>query len=185
DDVRAEREAAIELERAFRDLGFKDDVASYVKDRAPLGDAARRAALDWLPRISDDPSWLSESAWKLVATTPTPDECRRALRLAETARRMRPDDGIILNTLGVAQYRAGKYGEAVETLRRSGEVRNHQPADMIFLAMALHRLGRAEEARATLTRIREMMTQSRRTVDAETKRFLAEAEALIDPPAAP
>ena len=42
-----------------------------------------------------------------------------ALRLAEAACRLEPKHGYYVNTLGVAQYRAGQYAEALATLTRS------------------------------------------------------------------
>ncbi len=47
-----------------------------------------------------------------------PEAYRLALQQAEAACRLEPGDGAMLNTLGVAQYRAGHYREAVATLTR-------------------------------------------------------------------
>jgi hypothetical protein len=53
---------------------------------------------------------------------------------------------MILNTLGVAQCRMGRYEEALATLTKSEQLNRGRgdQADPAFLAMALHRLGRRE-----------------------------------------
>jgi hypothetical protein len=90
------------------------------------------------------------------------------------------DDGRYLNTLGVAQYRAGKYAAALATLTRSNEInRNREAGDPAFLAMTQHRVGQAAAARATLDRLRAVMKTPAVATDSESQAFLREAEALI------
>jgi hypothetical protein len=106
------------------------------------------------------------------------------LRQAQVACRNRPEYGVFLNTLGLAQYRVGQYREAAATLTHAdalNSVANHGsvPADLAFLAMAQHRRGQAENARATLSRLREAMKETRWTNDLESQGFLREAEALV------
>ena len=87
----------------------------------------------------------------------------QALRYAEAACRLEPGNGNHLNTLGVAQYRAGRYQEALATLTRSDQIKSKvpngspAPSDLAFLAMAQHRLGKKAEARATLARLIQAM----------------------------
>src|SRR5262249_38705473 len=52
-----------------------------------------------------------------------------------------------LNNLGVAQYRVGRFPEALATLRRSDEMyskmaKRSRPADLAFLAMTQYQLGK-------------------------------------------
>ena len=44
---------------------------------------------------------------------------RQALRWAERGGELKRDDGSMLNTLGVAQYRTGQYEQALKTLSQS------------------------------------------------------------------
>jgi Flp pilus assembly protein TadD len=57
-----------------------------------------------------------------------------------------------LNTLGAILYRAGRFEAAVQKLNRAVEVHgaNGTEYDALFLAMAHHQLGHAEEARRWL-----------------------------------
>jgi hypothetical protein len=91
---------------------------------------------------------------------------------------------MILNTLGVAQYRVGRYDDALATLTKSEKLNATKegslPADLAFLAMTQHQLGKKDEAKATLGLLREVMKQPRWTQDAESVGFLREAEELID-----
>ena len=52
-----------------------------------------------------------------------------------------PKSGSVFNTLGVAEYRAGNYQDAVATLTRSTQLNTEvagypDPADLAFLAMS-------------------------------------------------
>jgi hypothetical protein len=85
--------------------------------------------------------------------------------------------------LGVAQYRVGKYHEAVETLTQSDRLNavaynGSVPRDLAFLALAQHRLGRADQARATLHRLRRLMNAPVGARNEESQAFLREAEAI-------
>jgi tetratricopeptide (TPR) repeat protein len=112
----------------------------------------------------------------------------RALDLAQQAVKMAPDRAIYLNTLGIAQYRAGQYAEAVATLEKSlaagkGE---SDAFDHFFLAMARFQLGETARARADFDRALKWrrdhpnLTQPR--WNEELDAFQAEARALLDSP---
>ena len=79
-----------------------------------------------------------------------------AVRLAELAAARSAQNR--LNTLGAILYRAGRIEEAIEQLGRSvaahGAGGTHY--DALFLAMANHRIGHAEEARSWLRRASEV-----------------------------
>jgi uncharacterized protein HemY len=66
----------------------------------------------------------------------------RGLRLVRAACRLEPDNGNLVDNLGVAQYRAGLVPEALATLTRSNALnQGRAPEDLAFLAMAHQRLG--------------------------------------------
>ena len=72
-----------------------------------------------------------------------------------------------------------QYDKALSTLTRSNEFNgNSEPADLAFLAMALHRLGQTATSRATLNHLREVMKDPK-AAGAENQAFLREAERLI------
>lgn len=105
---------------------------------------------------------------------------RRAVELSRAAR-------AYVNTLGIALCRAGRDAEAIPHLEDSlargfGQT---DPQDLYFLAIAHHRLGHVDLAKASLARA--LSWQSRRrfvqnALNAELGRFRAEAEAILKLP---
>ena len=124
-------------------------------------------------------------AWRL-ATSPlvalrNPEQ---ALILARKAMEMAPGTATYLNTLGVAQYRVGRYGEAVATLEKSLAASKGQSDahDLFFLAMARHQLGRIAAARADFEGALRWWTQHPNQPPdwaEELDRFRAEAEMVL------
>lgn len=129
---------------------------------------------------------LNTVSWELVRPAGArPDQYRWGLRLAEKACALAPGDGAKLNTLGVAQYRAGRFPEALANLIESDRLnvakfKKPRPADLAFLAMCHHQLGHKEEALAYLRRLRERVKQPDQSKNRANPEFLREAEALID-----
>ena len=94
------------------------------------------------------------------------------------------DEDLLRNTLGVARYRAGQYQQAAADLERSRTLNAERfggsvPADLAFLAMARHRLGRRDEARETLGQLREAMSRRPWSDDEESRAIGDEAILLI------
>src|SRR5262249_39338031 len=130
-----------------------------------------------------------------------------ALRQAETARRLAPDQNKYLTTLGAAQYRASQYAQAQATLAQADlqhraalaslallaqqwpqalvtlwqaqPLHEAIPANLAFLAMTQHQLGQHESARAALARLREIADRPEWAKDQEVQSFLREAETLV------
>jgi Flp pilus assembly protein TadD len=100
---------------------------------------------------------------------------------------LNPTQGIYLNTLGVALYRAGRSAEAIHTLERSlaaGKGR-FDAFDLFFLAMAHHRLGRTDRARDAFDRAMRWWREQKSLPGGyaeELAGFRAEAEALLARP---
>jgi uncharacterized protein HemY len=168
-------------------------VAAAVRRDSTITDAVRQQALAWV-----EPCWriqvqaraarLTASALALnnasaaVVLNPRADASayRQALRQAEAACAVVPDNIEYLNTLGLAYYRVGKYQEALDMLGRCNKRRPESvPEDLAFLAMAQHQLGRKEQAEATLARLREVVKQPRWASRAETQDLLREAEEVL------
>jgi tetratricopeptide (TPR) repeat protein len=98
--------------------------------------------------------YCDKFAWELATARGSTRDAQRALSLARRAVELAPKAAIYLNTLGVAQYRAGQSTEAIATLEKSlaaGKGEN-DAYDLFFLAMAHHRLGHADQARACFDR---------------------------------
>jgi Flp pilus assembly protein TadD len=104
----------------------------------------------------------------------------RALEAARRACELQPDNGAFLNTLGVAQYRVGRFEEARATLTRSDQLNDGHPADIAFLAMALARIGRMDAAHRELERLQLLMKQTPWSTDSQSLRLLREAVTVTE-----
>jgi uncharacterized protein with WD repeat len=161
---------------------LRADVLDAVRAEPGLDVEVRAVALALAETWPESASALNNESFKMIGLPNRPEsDFQRGLRLAEAAIRIEPDNGAYLKTLGVAQYRMGRYQEAQATLERSNQLTgNHDPvADLAFLAMAQHRLNQMEAARATLKQLREVMKDPRIGINSENQGFLREAESVI------
>jgi predicted Ser/Thr protein kinase len=170
---------------------FRPEVLESVRRDASLSEPVRQEALALAERVPENPLILHKASWS-VGRRPDADAAayRLALRRAEAACRLIPDDQVLLEALGVAQYRAGRYGDAADTLSLAARLGtalagDPTPAVLAFLALSQHRLGRTDQARVTLGRLRELMKRPERARSEQDQNFLREAEALEDDLAVP
>jgi serine/threonine protein kinase/WD40 repeat protein len=127
-------------------------------------------------------------AWMLVASPGSPHDAQRAISLVRRAEELAPDKSFFLNTLGVAQYRAGEHAEALATLEKSVAAGNGavDPFDLFFLAMARHKLRQFDQGRADFDRAIKWRQEHRKLPDwyrAVLDAFEAEARSVMDGPA--
>jgi tetratricopeptide (TPR) repeat protein len=156
---------------------LKEEVLAAIRVDGALMEAVRQRALELAERSPEYASAFHDSARLVVRQLPgkTTDAHRRALRQAEIASRLDPENRSYLLTLAIAQYRAGQYQEALATLTRySGS----SAEALAFLAMAQQQLGQKEQAQATLARLRQVL---RKPEDAGYISYstIREAEQLI------
>ncbi len=135
--------------------------------------------------------WLADCcnnrAWELADGPEAWRHLDRALELCGRAVALMPGEAAPLNTMGVIQYRAGRYDEAIATLERSLAAGSGQfdGFDLFFLAMAHHRLGHPEEARACFDRGLRWLADPHGLNERNTKEIAgirAEAEKVLAGP---
>jgi WD40 repeat protein/serine/threonine protein kinase len=182
-ELRIEQEARNLINSLRERLGLRADVIDRIKQDTSLRAEVRQQALDMTRGWTDDPVWLIYKSWR-VASRPdsAPGSYAQAFRQAEAACRLEPVNGWYLTTLGVAQYRLGRYQDALASLTRSDRINNPiygRRLALAFLAMAHHKLGQKERAQSLLTQLRQLMKQPNWTHSSEAKGILEEAEALI------
>jgi hypothetical protein len=107
------------------------------------------------------------------------------VRLAALAVALTPDDSTSLNTLGVALYRACDFPRSIETLEKSLAAGKgaSDAFDLLFLAMAHHRLGHAKQARDYFDRAVRWWAERKdlpARYGAELTAFRTEAEAVLN-----
>jgi tetratricopeptide (TPR) repeat protein len=155
------------------------DVLDYLRTSQTLRPEVRKQALALAERHREeaDPEAYRRASWGLARQRYlNAFQNDRALRQAETAYRLAPEQGAARTTLGMAQYRAEKFQEAADTLTRADQLNQGVPANLAFLAMAQHQLGRDGEARDTLARLREILKRPEWVNDATSQALLSEAE---------
>ena len=130
---------------------------------------------------------ILHNASRLVARRPDADEAayHLALRQAETACRLAPYERKYQSTCGILLYRLHRYADALAALTRfeettSAPAASADPAELAFLAMTQHQLGRQEQAQATLQQFKEVMLKSPGVGEDESLSFGREAEACLN-----
>ena len=138
--------------------------------------------------LEEDAHELNLASWSTAADpNEEKEEYRRALRWAEAAVRHEPGNFAFVNTLGVLQYRNGRYRDAIATLTRSDEAHRNsetgpQPLYLAFLAMAHHALGESDKAREYLRQLTSLCEQPAWKADQEAIWFLNEARQRVATP---
>jgi len=135
-----------------------------------------------LPQV--DAAQLNDLAWRLATGPPHLRDPERAVSLARKAAALTSNSPNVLNTLGLALYRAGQYAEAITTLERSlaGNKGQFDAYDLFFLAMAHHRLGHTMQARDAFDRAVRWSREQKQRPDMDAHglaAFRAEAEAIL------
>jgi tetratricopeptide (TPR) repeat protein len=130
-------------------------------------------------RQPDMPLAQRELAWALAtAEDPQLRDPEAAVEAARRATELQPGDGGNWYTLGVAEFRAGHWGESVTALHKALSLREGGGNDWIFLAMAEWQAGHHDAARAWQQKA-EAWAEDSAPVGPDTQQFFDEARALI------
>jgi len=113
-------------------------------ERSKQWDKAEADMLKALELQPDQPSVLNYLGYSWVDMH---RNLEQATRMIERAVTLRPNDGAIVDSLGWALYRQGRYGDAVGQLERAVELRGGDAVITDHLGDAYWRVGRHEEAR--------------------------------------
>jgi WD40 repeat protein/serine/threonine protein kinase len=166
---------------------MKQDLMATIRADTDLSKPVQEEALRLAQQYVEDPESLNRVSRTTLRRPVTEAANRLALRQAETACRLCPQEHSYLTTLGMAQYRLGQFTAALNTLASSSRLNATapdalQPADLAFLAMTQQMLGKTEEARTTLQRLQEVMDKPPWANQEEAQAFLNEAQALLRGP---
>ncbi len=155
------RSRAIELQRLAIEKASDDDPQFRVLLLTNLGIYALtgkeyQVAVDAFDQVIElDPSnalALNNAAFVYADRLGDPS---KALGLAEHASELRPDDPLILDTLGWVRYHLQRYDEAEDALRRSVSLRESAES-MYHLASVLFKQGRLDAAQTYVNRAIEL-----------------------------
>jgi WD40 repeat protein/serine/threonine protein kinase len=135
--------------------------------------------------FGSDPDHLADAAWSVAFDDFTnPPRCRRALRQARAAHRLRPGRARFMSLLGMALHRVGEHAEAMGMFERawSANIHDHDyPSswDLYFLAMASWKLGDEQGARQYLAQAQDVTNSGLEADHPATVSFAAEAQRLL------
>jgi WD40 repeat protein/serine/threonine protein kinase/tetratricopeptide (TPR) repeat protein len=141
--------------------------------RLVLGDrAARTSALrDLIDRYGDQPNYLTFfTCWLCGMATDVDLDREHLVRALGRAQNSNPSFSslipryLLADPLGVALLRASHYAEAIERLEAFDNARGKgsNASSQLYRALALHRLGRAEEARRLVADAHAWLAEFRR-----------------------
>jgi hypothetical protein len=163
---------------------LRPEVLERLRANPGLPEPVRQQALALAEIVPEHPGRLDQAS-RAVVRQPgaAPAAYRLALRQTAAACRLIPRAGDLLTTLGMAQYRVGQYREAADTLAEADRINSAGPngpipANLAFLALAQHRLGQPNQARATLGRLRATMKSPDWASNDEARDVVREAEAI-------
>jgi WD40 repeat protein/serine/threonine protein kinase len=180
-------DAALLVGKLRATLRFSADIMDRVRADSTVDPNVRTTALAVTEARGDDPSVLNQESWRAVkASGLVQGAYEVALRRALLANEAAPWNLLFIQTLGAAYYRLNRYEDCLRTMAQAaglrypsdtGWVRSEPgPFEIVFSAMAHHRLGHRDEARAALDRVRPMLSPR----DPDLQRLFEEATALID-----
>jgi hypothetical protein len=180
------------VEELHEKHGLYQRVIDELKSDKAVVEPVHRVALQIAnARLWEDAEKLNQESTDVVSSPDRDiDMYQDALEKAQKANQLDPNNSSILTTMGMALYRTGAYEEVLETLSQSMEIlRNFalsgqpllrpDPANLAFKAMALHQLGRNEEAQAALVQLRVLCMLKHFSKDKRAQAFLAETKELL------
>jgi WD40 repeat protein len=160
------------------------DILDEIRNDEKISDRLRREAIRFVEEYPEHIPYLHWCSRVAVGRDHlTAAQYRLALHQAEAACGADPGNATYATTLGMAQYRQGRFAEASSTLARAARPDGSaiDPANLAFQAMALFRLGQEKESLNRLRALREVLKPPNRVRDPEADRWLREAETLIEP----
>ncbi|WP_238987489.1 tetratricopeptide repeat protein [Roseovarius dicentrarchi] len=140
----------------------------------PEAEADFRRALELNP---DEPMVLNYLGYSLVEQRSKLDE---ALDMIERAVQAEPNSGAIVDSLGWAQFRLGRYAEAVVNLERAAELYAVDPVVNDHLGDAMWAVGRQTEARFQWRRALSLVDMDKPNPDVDPDRIRRKLEVGLD-----
>jgi WD40 repeat protein len=174
------------VEPLFAQPLLRSEVLAAIRANAGLSEAVRRDALTMAQTFPENASALNQASWDVVRQ-PGADAAayKHALAQAQAACRLAPNDASVINTLGVAYYRAGQYAEAIAALEKSrsaNEPSGTDAGDLYFLAMCHYRSGDTAKAHELFERAKDSQQRNAARMpdaQADLNQFRSEAKTLL------
>jgi WD40 repeat protein/predicted Ser/Thr protein kinase len=176
---------AEQLIAALQDeLVFADDVKARIAGDRTMNAGVRAAALHALQLRNEDESQIvGRLSTPLGQADLPPERYREILTRVESSLSRAPYNNTLWRDYGISLYRTGEFAKAIDTLHKHfGQQGDEDTASLATIAMAYHRLGQPDRARAELARARILWKQQRPPdpIAPITDRLMKEATGLIE-----
>ncbi len=125
-----------------------------------LHQRVRKMLIKWAAEWKPDKGQLNGLVWGAVKAGATAETLSGALEVAQEFVTREPEDAIWRRNLGAAQYRLGRYEEALDTLAKASAVNDRDSVICAFTAMCQFKLGREQDVKASVSRLKELLKQS-------------------------
>ena len=184
------------VDRLYERHEFTREVLAALESDTGLDPVVRKLATEIATRHGDDAVPLFRQGWSVIMSLNHDSEAYAlARRRLEAACAAVPDSAAFRTALGVAEYRRGRYREALRQLMQAREdaivnspvryISNMQaqkatyPVRVAFLAMTLYQLNHEQEAKEELLRLHDILKDPRWEHYADAESAQREAEQLI------
>jgi hypothetical protein len=123
----------------FGQMHLRADVLERLRTLPGMSPSRRQEAIAVAQTYPENPYELNELAWQLVKLPGGEmSGYRKALRYSEAGCQLEPENGNLLNTLGVACYAVGNYEKLLDAQSlgqdQSAPRQRPSPADLAFIA---------------------------------------------------
>ena len=179
-------EAIVHMRRAIeldpKNVRAHGEFAAVLRATGRMKEAVEQ--LERLLRIDPDSAMAhNEIAWLVALSSGlSPHDYEEAVRHARKAVEWKPDDANAMNTLALAEYRAGHWAESIAAaLGADALVKGGHPMNWFILALAHWRNGEKDEARRWFDK-GVVGTRARAPKDADLSQMWAEAATLLSLP---
>jgi tetratricopeptide (TPR) repeat protein/tRNA A-37 threonylcarbamoyl transferase component Bud32 len=178
-------EARVLAGALFDRLLLKAEAARRLHADTALDPATRQLALAVVDRFEENAAQLAAAARDVAFDRAcTAAEYQLAQAQAGAACRLSPGDADSLTALGAAQFRLGLAAAAAASLEKAEQLTIDErgaarDVQLAFLAMTMHRLDRADQARRYLDRLRDRPYGESWTRQVGARALLREAEETV------
>jgi len=179
---RFERQAVDLLSFLFSKPLRKLDVLDFIQNSGTVSPEVVKVALAHVRRFEEDkdPDRYYQSSWTTVRHRYLNSiQYLFAMQQAKTALSMVPSNEKYRTALAMAQYRLGRYQDAVIALAQAHNFDQESLPNLAIAAMAHYKLGEKDLATATLARLHDSMKNGESSKKETAEALFQEAQELI------
>jgi WD40 repeat protein/tRNA A-37 threonylcarbamoyl transferase component Bud32 len=186
--MRNQRRAAEIVNRLTSQAVTKEELTDNLRSDPAISEPVRREALTISERFREDPGRLFIEASQVISRPgASVEQYTRSLRRVERAAQLDPANTGCLNMVGIGHYRLGQFDKAKDKLEQAdsryrqvkGSPSGASLMNLAFLARTYQKLGKSDQAKASLDRLRQFIKQPPWSNSPFYQSMLREAESTV------